>query len=264
MSEPIDAYLDELVSLLSTRRPRQLRSLLAETEAHLRDDADAGVAAGLSRDDAEAAAVARFGPAEIITGAERDTWRAPIAVVARQLIGSAALLGGIAAIAVGISGVAALLIRALSSARFLVDTPTASVLTPSNCARWLGTNNPAPAVPQCRNAAINDWVSEVIDYRIAAGVLGVLVVLLVVAVRRRRGDLPHLPALMTDTIAAAGFTVAGVWLLATSVDAVVVSHGDGAGQWLSAAPVALAAAAVFGLRLIHDLQDPEIDADSVR
>ena len=139
MSGPIDTYLDELVSLLSTRRPRQLRSLLAESEAHLRDDADAGAAAGLTRDDAEVAAVARFGPADLVAGAERDTWRAPFAVIARQFIGSAALLGAIAAIAVGISGVAALLVRALSSARFLVDTPTAAVLTPSNCARWLGT-----------------------------------------------------------------------------------------------------------------------------
>jgi hypothetical protein len=258
MTGPIDTYLDELVSRLSTRRPRQLRSMLAEAEAHLRDDADTGVAAGLSRHHAEAAAVARFGPAELIAVAERDTWRAPVAVIARQFIGSATLLGGIAAIAVGISGLAALLVRGLSSARFLVDTPTTSVLTPSNCARWLGTNNVTSPVPECRTAAINDWVSEVIGYRLAAGVLGVIVVLLVVVVRRRRGGVAQLPALVTDTIAAAAFTVAGVWLLATGVDAIVVSHGDGAGQWLSAAPVALAAAAVFGLRLIHDLQDPEI------
>jgi len=69
---------------------------------------------------------------------------------------------------------------------------------------------------------------------------------------------------VTDTIAAAAFTVASVWLLATGVDAVVGSHGYGAGQWLSAAPVALAAAAAFGLRRIRDLQDPEITSDPTR
>jgi hypothetical protein len=263
MTEPIEAYLDELVGLLSTRRPRQLRSLLAETEAHLRDDADAGVRAGKSRYDAEVAAVARFGPAEVIAGAERDTWRPPIAVVAKQFIGSAALLGGIAAIAVGISGLIALFLRAISSARFLVDTPAASVLTPSNCSRWLGRNTPVSPVTQCRSAAMNDWVSEVIGYRLIAGVLGVSVVLLAVAVRRRRGGLPQLPRLVADTIAAAAFTVAGVWLLLVGFDALVVVHGDGAGQWLSAAPVALAAAAVFGLRLIHDLQQPGIATDAM-
>jgi hypothetical protein len=41
-----------------------------------------------------------------------------------------------------------------------------------------------------------------------------------------------------------------------AVDAVVVASGHGAGQWLSAAPVALGLAAVFALRLIRDLRAP--------
>ncbi len=254
MSGPIDSYLDELVGLLSTRRPQQLRSLLAEAETHLRDDADAGVRAGLTRLDAEAAAVARFGRAELVALAERETWRPPFAVLAKQFLGTAALLGGIAATAIGLSGIAALLIRAVSSARFLVASPTAAQLTPSNCARWLGIPNAGPG-PACRSAAINDWVSEVVAYRLAAGVVGVAVILLLIVRARRQSDGMHLlPALVTDTIAAGAFCVAGVWLLASGVDALVVSHGNGAGQWLSAAPVALAAAAAYGLRLIHDLQ----------
>ena len=88
--------------------------------------------------------------------------------------------------------------------------------------------------------------------------------LLVVLIRRQRGGILLLPALVSDTFAAAAFTVAGFRLLATGVDAVVVSHGDGAGQWLSAAPIALAAAAAFGLRLIRDLQDPEVISDQTR
>jgi hypothetical protein len=263
MSGPIDAYLDELVTRLSTRRPRQLRSLVAEAEAHLRDDADTRVATGSTRDDAERAAVARFGPADLVAGAERATWRAPLSVIAQQFVGSALLLGGIGAIAVGISGAVALVVRVLSSARFLVDTPTAAVLTPSNCARWLGSHGAVSPGPGCRNAAISDWVSEVIGYRLAAGMLGVLVVLLVELVRRRRGLL-LLPPQVSDTIGAAAFAAAGVWLLATGIDAIVVSHGDGAGQWISAAPVALAAAAVFALRLIRELQNPEVAGEPAR
>ena len=38
------------------------------------------------------------------------------------------------------------------------------------------------------------------------------------------------------------------------VDALIVSSGHGAGQWLSAAPVALAAGLGFGLRLLRDIR----------
>jgi hypothetical protein len=59
---------------LETRRPRQLRHLVRETEAHLRDDADRAAAAGLSQFQAESEAVTRaqtivslvVGPAPLI------------------------------------------------------------------------------------------------------------------------------------------------------------------------------------------------------
>ena len=257
MNDPIDAYLDELVSRLSTRRPRELRSMLAEVEAHLRDRADAGVAEGLSPADAEADAVARFGPVEAIAAAERKTWRTPAGVLARQFLNSALLLGAIAAVAVGLSGLLALAVRAVSSAHFLVNSPTPSDLTPGNCARWLGTTAANPVGPGCQRAAVRDWVAEVIGYRIAVGVLGLTLLGVVLLLRRRRGDLALLPAQVRDTIAAGAFAVAGVWLLATGIDALVVSHANGAGQWLSAAPVALGAAAVFSTRLLRHLRDPD-------
>jgi len=70
---PFEAFLDELGGL-STRRPRQLRHLVQETEAHLRDDADRAAAAGLSQFQAESEAVTRaqtivslvVGPAPLI------------------------------------------------------------------------------------------------------------------------------------------------------------------------------------------------------
>jgi hypothetical protein len=60
---PIERYLDELVAGLSQASPRNLRYLLAEVEAHLREDAQAGTAVGRSTFEAETAAVRRFGPA---------------------------------------------------------------------------------------------------------------------------------------------------------------------------------------------------------
>jgi MYXO-CTERM domain-containing protein len=62
-----------------------------------------------------------------------------------------------------------------------------------------------------------------------------------------------LPATVVDTIATTIFALSGAWLAGLGVDARVVSAGHGSGQWLSAAPVALVAAAVFGTRLLRDL-----------
>lgn len=59
---------------------------------------------------------------------------------------------------------------------------------------------------------------------------------------------------MVNTIATTIFGVSGVWLAGLGTDAWVVSSGHGSGQWLSAAPVALVAAAVYGARLLRDLR----------
>ncbi|HEY4993051.1 MAG TPA: hypothetical protein VII33_13320, partial [Nakamurella sp.] len=62
------------------------------------------------------------------------------------------------------------------------------------------------------------------------------------------------PPLVGDTIAVTFFAIGGLWALLLGVAAVVVNAGNGSGQWFSAAPVALAALAVFGVRLIRDLR----------
>lgn len=56
-----------------------------------------------------------------------------------------------------------------------------------------------------------------------------------------------------DSIATTVFAISGVWLAGLGIDAVIVSSGDGAGKWLSAAPAALIAGLVFGLRLVRDV-----------
>jgi hypothetical protein len=48
-----------------------------------------------------------------------------------------------------------------------------------------------------------------------------------------------------------------VWTLGLGINAIAVTSGDGSGQWLSAAVVALIAAGVFGVRLIRDLRPAE-------
>ena len=58
-----------------------------------------------------------------------------------------------------------------------------------------------------------------------------------------------LPTIVIDTIATVGFAVSGVWLTGMGLDALLVNSGRGAGQWLSAAPVALGASIYFGVPL---------------
>lgn len=250
---PIELYLDELVAGMSTRRPRQLRDLLAEAEAHLRDDAEQGVAAGLSSHAAELAAVARFGSVRDLVSAEQQRVTTPPAMLARQFALTTVLLGSIGALAVGISGLLAGLVELLAGSRVLAGPSPGQALPATACARWLSLD---PTAGTCRAAATADWVTEVIGYRLVVGVLGGLTLASYLLVRRRwlrpyRWRL--LPEAVMDTIALTCFGVAGVWTLGMGVDSVVVAAGDGSGQWFTAAPVALVAAAAFGFRLLRVL-----------
>ena len=252
---PIEAYLDGLLVDLSAEPPRRARHLLAEAEGHLRDAAEASARTGMSQAEAEADAVARFGPSAALARAERDRRVTPLGVLARQAVTSAWFLGALGAIAVGLSGVVAAVLGAIGGKTFLADVPNRA-LTASDCSRWLSIY---PHAASCHQAAISDWAAETVYYRLAAGLLGAVAMAVFVVARRgmrRRGRWAALPATVVDTVAATLFGASGAWLLLLGADAVVVSSGHGAGQWLSAAPVALGAAAVFAVRLLRDLRSP--------
>lgn len=244
---PIEVYLDELLTASAGMAPRQVRALLAEAEAHLRDDAAAAVAAGMSEPEAERLAVTRFGLARVVARADRERSTLPLLALARQATSSAVLLGAVGAVAVGLSGLLALVMRLAAGARFVVGEPSADALRPASCARWLGAN---PHAGSCAAAAMADWADDTSGYRIAAGLLGLLVLL----VHRRlwhgeRRTRSMLPRPVGDTIAFTAFLGAGMGTLVLGLNAVATASGDGSGQWLSAAAVALAAAAWCGLRL---------------
>ena len=156
---PIERYLDELLTMARTLPPRQIRRLIAEVEAHLRDDAEAAQQGGMSVFAAEAQAVTRLGPASSIAGAEHSLGVTPIGALARQVLLTGLLLGGVGGIAVGASGLLAFVIRVVGGTRVLVGVPSAQVLTASNCARWLANR---PGASSCRAAATDDWATETI------------------------------------------------------------------------------------------------------
>jgi len=250
---PLESYLDELFVQVSTLHPRQARELMAEAEAHLRDDVEQGVASGLSEVEAEQVAISRFGSTSALASAEARRQPVPLTSVVRQVFSSALLLGAIGALAIGASGVIALAIRAFGGNTALATVPPGRILSSADCARWLAAN---PTAPNCRSAAISDWAAEIVYYRLAVGLLGVVALLLFLGLRRvstvRRWA--TLPSSVMDTVALCLFAVAGLWTLGLGLNALATSDGDGSGQWLSAAPVALAAAVAYGLRLLADVR----------
>jgi len=250
VSSPIETYLDELVRAFAGRAPRELRGMLAEAEAHLHDDADAAIARGVPRERAEAEAVARFGPARDLAAADRR--RLPVRHVLDQLVRHAVLMFGVGAVAVGLSGAVAAVIRAIGGSRALIDVAPGQVLSAGDCARWLSGD---PAAHSCAAAAVGDWANEVVYYRIALGILGLLAL---AGYRWLRRGLRSSPMLMVvrDTVGVAAFAGAAAVTFGLGIDAVVV--GGGAGQWFSATPIALVLAVAFAVLLLRDLRRPDV------
>ena len=100
----------------------------------------------------------------------------------------------------------------------------------------------------------SDWAAETVWYRIALGGFGLVVLTAVRWVSRRSSRVITVPALLSDAVAATLFGLGGVVTLGLGIDAVV--HGTGPGQWLSAAPVALAASLWFTMRTVRALSRP--------
>ena len=100
-------------------------------------------------------------------------------------------------------------------------------------------------------AAIHHW-GEVVEYRVAVGVLGLLV-LGGLLLWRRQGREPRYLGVLPDgfaaTVATSLYGVAAAVLALQSLDALLVAGGDGMGQWLSGAVVAAALAVAYGTSL---------------
>jgi hypothetical protein len=220
---------------------------LSEAESHLRDATAEGMASGLSQAEAEYDAVARFGTVRSVAAAEARRSSVPLAALVRQVGASGLLLGAIGGIAVGVSGILTAILGAFGGSAFIVDISPATHLAPSDCARWLAND---PRAHSCYQAALSDWAGEIVGFRLVAGVAGLLALAAFLVVRRRW---PRLPATVVDTIAVTLFGLAGAWMLGLGIDWVAQGH-NGAGEWLGAAPVALALGAFYGYRLLRDLR----------
>jgi hypothetical protein len=238
----IDRYLDRLLAELRGS-PADVRRVLAEAEEHLRDAARDGVAEGLTESEAERRAVERFGPPRSV--ARRFDGVFPLGESVRALAWALAPLAAVGLIAVGVSGAISEVLGRLFGPAFVSGDLPWVRYTPQRCAE-LQRLFPGHS---CLDAAILDHGGEVVQFRVAAGVLGLLILGAYALVRRRAK--PPVLVLRRGLVPVAGVAVYGLAaavLLLQGADAVSLggTHG-GSGQWWSAGIVALVVA-VFYLR----------------
>jgi hypothetical protein len=240
--EPIEDYLDDL--LLELRLPpRETRWLLAETEAHLRDAAAAGESAGLSRSDAERAAVRRFGsPADVAATASAARRTAPLERAA-TLLWSALVLGGAGLAAVGLSGLLAGVANVTLGPRFVGALP--ETYSAATCSYYVAVH---PGASDCTQAAMWENSQDAVVLRVLAGVVGALLLLAAWASRRylksdRSGSAVRDG--LVGAAAAVSFAVAAAMLGGYAVD-VAVQHGSGGVGFYLTGALAAAGAAVMG------------------
>ena len=244
----VEDYLDRLLTSLSGS-PRQVRHTLAEVEAHLRDAVAEGLADGLPEAEAQAWAVARMGPVSAVTG--RGIFTRPSLALVRRLILTAALVGGGGLAAVGFAGVVGKVLTRLRGDAFMTAPWPAGTYTRADCARWLSGD---PGTHSCVAAMLADHAWDFLMNAAAGGVLGLLVLGVYLALRRRwrdRATLTALPAGTAQILGGALAALAAVVLFGQVIDIEAVQHGIGAGAPLSLGIAATGAAVCFGLSLVR-------------
>jgi hypothetical protein len=226
---PIEDYLDELLG--RTRADaRTARRLLDEAADHLHATADDLQRGGLTRAQAEAEAVRRFGPVRPIA---RATLRRSGVALAVETLRAAAFLGGCGLVAVGISGLVALVMN-VAFGRSLVGGTT---VFPG-----LG---PGPSVTEAADDAV--------VLRVLAGLIGLLVLLAHIGWTHYRPRPPLLPPGLVDALGAAAFAAGTAGLAIVCADQAAQTGTPGVGFALSGAVVALPACIYFCIRAARAL-----------
>jgi MYXO-CTERM domain-containing protein len=226
MSEtPIDDYLDEL--LRRTRADaRTTRRLLDEASDHLHATAAELHGSGMSRQQAETEAVRRFGP---VTPIVHATFRRSLLALVFETVRAALFLAGCGLVAVGISGLVALVMNLWAGRSFV------------------GGETVFPG------ASVQETADDAVVLRVIAGLVGLLVLLGYLAWRRRASSPSVLPAGLVDALGAAAFAAGTAGLAIASADQAVQTGTPGVGFPLSGALVALPATVYFCIRAARAL-----------
>ncbi len=169
----------------------------------------------------------------------------------RSLALGVLFLAWVGFVSIGVSGVVAAGMQAAFGAGFLAGDFPGVTYTPDRCA---DLKEYAPAGATCEEAAALHHSDETVTYRLAAGVLGLLLLGLWLVVRRGAHPRSGLPAGLVEAAGSAPFGVVGLALLAQGLELLALGPGTGEGADLSAGIVSLAVAALFGVRLYRSLK----------
>lgn len=245
---PVARYLDAVFNALAGTGAVGRRAL-AEIEDHLHTAVAEGVGRGLSQLDAEFAAVERFGRPESIAAGIRQA-NMGLSGLLRQVFIGAWIIGAVVLISIGVSGLVAEVMGRTSGPGFVAGDGPGVTYTAERCAEFVEY---FPTL-NCADAATMHHFGEVVEYRVAAGVLGLLA-LLTLLLARRTTPLSDAtwspPPVMVALVLAASFFVATALLGGVGLMALLGGSRQGIGADLSAAivaAVAFVASAAWGLR----------------
>lgn len=239
MSEtPIEDYLDEL--LRRTRADaRTTRRLLEEASDHLRSTADELESSGTPRLQAELEAVRRFGP---VTPIAQATFHRSVRALTTETLRAALFLAGCGLVAVGISGLVALVMN-LWAGRSFVGGQT---IFPGH------------------GPSVQETADDAVVLRVIAGLVGLMLLLGYLAWRRNTKSAPLLPTGLTEAVGAAAFAAGTTGLVIASADQAAQTGTPGVGFALSGAVVALPATVYFCIRTARALLPAGTNPEPVR
>jgi hypothetical protein len=163
----------------------------------------------------------------------------------RQVAEALVWLGGVGLAAIGASGVLAYAMGTAFGKSFVAGDPSGTAYTASRCRDFFEY---APHAHTCEQAAIVHHYGEIVDYRLAAGVLGLIVLAAWWFVRRRtRLARDLLPDGFAATIGLSLTGVGAALLVVSGLGRLAFDDGRGAGGDLSGGVVSFALAAWFAL-----------------
>jgi len=234
---PVDRYLDELFDRLAGTGTDGRRSV-TEAEDHLRSAVAESVAAGTDPELAEHEAVERFGRPAAIATQLRVAHRG-IGGLIRPVITGAVWVGLVGALALGVSGLVSEVLGRVFGAGFVAGDTNGVTYTPARCADFFEY---FPKAGTCEAAAsLHHW-GEVVEYRVALGVLGLLGLAGWAVLRRTTvlgGPAWRAPAPIVAMVVAALAAFSGAGLLFISLTSIGFADSHGAGVSLADGAVAL-------------------------
>ncbi|MGZ4129257.1 MAG: hypothetical protein ACXVPR_00330 [Actinomycetota bacterium] len=149
-------------------------------------------------------------------------------------------------LAIAASGLVAWGLDAMFGDAFVAGDAPGVTYTPARCADFAEY---APAASTCERAAATHHAGEVIEYRIATLVFALIAGVAYVGVRRTGRFRDGAQAAFEPTVGATAFGLAGFGLLALAANQWVLGTDAGAGQFLSAAIVAIPLAVFYAARV---------------